>query len=230
MRTYTWEEYYEKFYDWTESKQIKNLLYIESLGDADEVMDVIYELKDHKTVATSLLKRAVDEKIKFSGDNIFDMFFFEFDKEISMKALKNSVENLTTEDIENLSLYVEEEILLEICKQQKIPIPEEFVEEPDYIEESDYIDDIVRIIENACVEPPKTKPQKLGFGGHLLAMAIALGKTANTNSNKRHQGRCNGDCANCPPHYGYRYGRRYYGKGHVRGCQFGGNRGDGSLL
>ena len=185
MRTYTWEEYYEKFYDWTESKQIKNLLYIESLGDADEVMDVIYELKDQKTVATGLLKRAVDEKIKFSGDNVFDMFFFEFDKELSMKVLMNSVENFTAEDIENLSLYVEQS---------------------------------------------KPKPQKLGFGGHLLAMAIALGKTANSNSNRRHQGRCNGDCANCPPHYGYRYGRRYYGKGHVRGCQFGGNRGDGSLL
>ena len=229
MRTYTWEEYYEKFYDWAESKQIDNLSYIESLGDADEVMDVIYELKEHKTVTAGLLKRAIDEKIKFSGDNIDGMFFMGFDKELSMKALMNSVENLTTEDIENLSLYVEEEILVEICKQQKIPIPEEFIEEPDYIEESDYIDDIVRIIENVCVEPPNPKPQKLGFGDYLLAMAIALGKTANSNSSKRHQGKCNGDCANCPPHYGYRYGRRYYGKGHVRGCQFGGNRGDGSL-
>lgn len=35
--------------------------------------------------------------------------------------------------------------------------------------------------------------------------------------------------ANCPPHYGYRYGRWYYGKGHQYGCEFGGNKGDGSL-
>lgn len=38
-------------------------------------------------------------------------------------------------------------------------------------------------------------------------------------------GRCNGDCANCPPHYGYRYGRWYYGHSHQHGCQRGGNGG-----
>ena len=42
---------------------------------------------------------------------------------------------------------------------------------------------------------------------------------------KRHSGRCDGDCANCPPHYGYRHGRWYYGHNHIEGCEFGGNRG-----
>lgn len=44
-----------------------------------------------------------------------------------------------------------------------------------------------------------------------------------------HKGRCDGDCANCPPHYGYRYGRWYYGHDHVEGCQFGGNRCGGGM-
>ena len=35
----------------------------------------------------------------------------------------------------------------------------------------------------------------------------------------------NGDCTNCPAHYGYRYGRWYYGHGHQHGCQRGGNGG-----
>ena len=38
--------------------------------------------------------------------------------------------------------------------------------------------------------------------------------------------RCNGDCAHCPPHYGYRYGRWYYGHGHQSGCELGGNGGE----
>ena len=42
-------------------------------------------------------------------------------------------------------------------------------------------------------------------------------------------GRCNGDCENCPPHYGYRYGRYYYGHDHHHGCEFGGNRCGGSM-
>ena len=44
---------------------------------------------------------------------------------------------------------------------------------------------------------------------------------------KKHSGKCDGDCKNCPPHYGYRYGRWYYGHGHIEGCEFGGNKGDG---
>ena len=45
---------------------------------------------------------------------------------------------------------------------------------------------------------------------------------------KKHSGKCTGDCANCPPHYGYRHGRWYYGHGHIEGCEFGGNKGDGA--
>ena len=42
-----------------------------------------------------------------------------------------------------------------------------------------------------------------------------------------HDGKCDGDCKNCPPHYGYRYGRWYYGHGHNYGCERGGNKGGG---
>ena len=37
-------------------------------------------------------------------------------------------------------------------------------------------------------------------------------------------GHCTGDCENCPPHYGYRYGHD-----HQYGCEFGGNRGSGGM-
>ena len=43
----------------------------------------------------------------------------------------------------------------------------------------------------------------------------------------KRKGKCSGDCKNCPPHYGYRYGRWYYGHGHNHGCEFGGNKGGG---
>lgn len=44
-------------------------------------------------------------------------------------------------------------------------------------------------------------------------------------SHSVHSHYCNGDCANCPPHYGYRYGRWYYGRAHQGGCERGGNGG-----
>ena len=72
-------------------------------------------------------------------------------------------------------------------------------------------------------EPVYTAPheKKPGFFSALL-LGLAMGGTP---ASKKHNGRCNGDCANCPPHYGYRYGRWYYGHGHSHGCEFGGNGG-----
>ena len=76
--------------------------------------------------------------------------------------------------------------------------------------------------EQAEFPPPKRRREpKLGFW--TLLGAALLGAPGDDG----HGGRCTGDCAHCPPHFGYRYGRWYYGHGHVYGCEFGGNRGDG---
>ena len=75
-------------------------------------------------------------------------------------------------------------------------------------------------------EPPSPPRAKPGFFTLLAVVLTGAGLADRTRSRER---RCNGDCANCPPHYGYRHGRWYYGKGHQYGCEFGGNKGDGSL-
>ena len=221
MRTYTWDEYYEKFYDWAESTRIKNLSSLVSLGDPEEVAEIIIELKDNKNAATRLLRKAVEEKLKFTGENLVDLFFWELDKELVIKALRNSASVLTTADIEELYVTVEDDILLEVCKKGKIPIPEDL--RTDEEEEEGFIEEPV------YQKPVSRKPRRKGVFRTIFAIVLALGSSGNSNSRRKHNGRCNGDCQNCPPHYGYRYGRWYYGKGHVRGCQFGGNKGGRSL-
>ncbi|WP_343286582.1 hypothetical protein, partial [Flavonifractor sp. An82] len=72
-------------------------------------------------------------------------------------------------------------------------------------------------------------PKKKKVGLFTALAAFAAGSVLAGRGRKKHDGHCDGDCANCPPHYGYRYGRWYYGKGHQYGCEFGGNKGDGSL-
>lgn len=220
MRTYTWDEYYEKFYEWVESTRIKNLTYLENLGDPEEVTEILLELKDNPNASTRLLRKAVEEKVKFTGENILDLFFWEFDKELLMKALWNSADILTTEDIEGLYLTVDDAVLLQLCEKGNIPVPEDLREDV-FWELEEFIED------EEIIEYPKQK--KIGFFGHAFAILAALGSVSSSNKNNRHSGRCDGDCANCPPHYGYRYGRWYYGKGHVHGCQFGGNRGNGGF-
>lgn len=69
----------------------------------------------------------------------------------------------------------------------------------------------------------EAREPKLGL---FTKLGIALGVTsALGGTEKKHNGHCDGDCAHCPPHYGYRYGRWYYGHHHQYGCEFGGNKG-----
>lgn len=60
----------------------------------------------------------------------------------------------------------------------------------------------------------------VGFFGALFA--AILGDSGHSHKDN---GYCDGDCANCPAHYGYRYGRWYYGHGHQHGCERHGNGG-----
>ena len=53
-------------------------------------------------------------------------------------------------------------------------------------------------------------PKKPGLLATL--MALVTGVSLASHSEKKHSRHCNGDCTNCPHHYGYRYGRWYYGK------------------
>ena len=72
-------------------------------------------------------------------------------------------------------------------------------------------------------------PKKKKKAGLLSVLAaLAAGTALADREKEKHNDHCNGDCDNCPPHYGYRYGRWYYGKGHQYGCEFGGNKGDGT--
>ena len=78
------------------------------------------------------------------------------------------------------------------------------------------------MIELQNLEERAEKPNVCA-GLFLLFAGAELISGLSSKANRAHH--CNGDCENCPPHYGYRYGRWYYGHGHQRGCERGGNGG-----
>ena len=58
--------------------------------------------------------------------------------------------------------------------------------------------------EEEFFDEPVASAPKIGFFAKLFAgIGIA---DALSSSHASHPGHCTGDCANCPPHYGYRYG------------------------
>jgi len=226
MRQYTWDEYYEKFYDWAESTQIRNLSAITSLGPADEVAEIIIELQVHSIPAANrLLKRAVEKKLMFSSSDLIE-FLCVNDRDLATAAVYNSAPRFTDSDMEDLYGEVEDEVIIDICARRCLQLPEYLREEDDEQEEveEEPLEEIT-IAADGYAAPPPHKP---GFFTTLLGV-IAGVNLAGGSEQRRHTGHCNGDCANCPPHYGYRYGRWYYGHDHVHGCEFGGNKGSGSM-
>lgn len=121
----------------------------------------------------------------------------------SINRLVNSTDAVFTESgLNELCDYgVGEALIKKISKQSGIPYAD-----PDESDEEIPLND--------------EQPKKPGLFSSILIGAFLAG-----GGKPKSAGRCTGDCAHCPPHYGYRYGRWYYGHGHTEGCEFCGNGG-----
>ena len=67
-----WDSYYEKFYEWATSTQIKKMSSLTSFGASAEVAEVAQEYMDEKA-ASRLIKKAVANGVQFTPDEIYDL-------------------------------------------------------------------------------------------------------------------------------------------------------------
>ena len=62
----TWEEYYEKIWEWKPSTMVKYMSKLSDFGPSEEVMEAIIEISFGDTKgATRMLKKAIDAGVKF---------------------------------------------------------------------------------------------------------------------------------------------------------------------
>ena len=202
----SWELFYDHFYDWKMSTRRSNAIAQKQFGPAQEVVDVAIELLDEDS-ATQFLNNAHAAGVRFSAEEILQLDGAVSGSTIAKLAM-NATDTLAAEDLEDLSYLMSDAEIEKVAKKHGITVEEEeeeFWAEPD----------------------PVRKRSGIGlFGALLIGLSLFGGKPR---TKKKHNGHCDGDCANCPPHYGYRYGRWYYGRHHQYGCQFGGNHGGGGL-
>lgn len=213
-----WETYYEKFYDWATSTQISRMSSLTSYGASSEVAEVAQEYMDEKA-ASRLIKKAVAYGVQFTPEEIYDLS--GCCNTSAMNALLESSKcKLNREQLEELWGAVDDDVLEKVAARNHVNL---FDDEDD----EEYEEEIDPVIEDECYDEIVQPAPKLGFFSKL-AMAIGIAGALD-GGHRKHPGYCTGDCANCPPHYGYRYGRWYYGHDHVHGCEFGGNKGSGGL-
>ena len=208
-----WNTYYEKFYDWATSTQISRMSSLTSFGASSEVAEVAQEYMDEKA-ASRLIKKAVAYGVQFTPEEIYDLSGC-CNASAMNDLLKASNCAFTREQLEDLWGSADDKVLELVAKRNLVtPFEDDEVEDTDAEDEA--------YLEESTPDEPK-----LGFFSKLgLALGIA---SLLDNKKQPHSGRYNVDCAHCPPHYGYRYGRWYYGHDHTHSCEFGGNKGGGGL-
>lgn len=217
MKRLNWDEFYDRFYDWSPSTQKKYASCLTNFGSSQEVFEIILEYAfSDKHFASRFARKACDAGVGFQPDEILE-FIGILDQDVIEYLALNTAAPFDREQLEEINMLISDEAFGKLSERAGVDIfaDDEMLE--------DDLDDL-----SDDWEPAEPAPKKIGFWGTLFAMIGASELMDNKHSHK-HSGKCDGDRAHCPPHYGYRYGRWYYGHGHQYGCEFGGNKGDGSI-
>lgn len=125
----TWEEYYEKINDWAVSTAVSKISSLEDMGAPDEIVDAlnIIAFEDEKG-ATRLLNRAVQSGVKFSGENLAEIVDLCAEESFK-KALYQSADLFTAQDLEDLYGCVDDELIIEVARRYKISAPDDIAGE-----------------------------------------------------------------------------------------------------
>lgn len=256
-----WSEFYEKYWDWSDSTRRTRISSLEDIGPGAEVVEVIYEIQEEK-VRVQLIRKAMKLGACFTADDLAELQYEIPDDLFAQLAEYAGLDkdnphfdenNMTWCDFYDAYGEWSEEVLT-----RRVSLLRDFGSHDEVYEAimdmpNEQLEGLlyrkavlagVRFDETELADlgrwdeipeesdaPPSEDPQpqivyrkpKMGLG--FLATAAMIVEGLSSLEKPKKSNRCDGDCANCPPHYGGRYGRWYYGHGHQSGCERGGNGG-----
>jgi len=125
----TWFDYYEKINDWAVSTAVNKISSLEDMGASDEIVDAlnIIAFEDEKG-ATRLLNRALQHGVKFSGENLAEIVDLCAEESFK-KALYQSADAFTAQDLEDLYGCVDDELIIDVAKRYKLSVPADIADE-----------------------------------------------------------------------------------------------------
>jgi len=195
-----WQEYYDRFWDWTDSTRLRHISSLTDFSSSAEVTEIAVDSCEDE-IAMALVKRAISYGIRFTPEEVIELACY-MDEETLSTLIQSRNSRFTEEQFKELDyLCYDEKLLKRVAKEDGHRLQSD----PDL--------ELGRIQLVQFVDRDR---------GSLFSR---LGKK--NQPRQKHKGSCDGDCANCPAHYGYRYGRWYFGHHHSHGCEFGGNDSSG---
>lgn len=160
-----WEDYYDRFWDWAESTKISRISSLTDFTSSAEVVEIANEFFDEK-IGSRLVKRALDQGIRFSPSEIIELGSCVTD-DVFYEAIRSRQGRFTAEQYEELEGLCYDEDLLEAVARE---------------------DGIRREMDELPFQPQIAVTQPVRKGPGFLA--ALLGLTSNTGSAPKHPGRC----------------------------------------
>lgn len=125
----TWDEYYDKYYDWAESTRIKKISSVDALGAPDEVAEVMLDFAfDHEEIVNRIARKAIEQKLMFSAESILDLTNC-MDEDLQGQLALQSVSRFSREDIESLEGSLDDDVIVSLYKAKGLPVPDVFMDE-----------------------------------------------------------------------------------------------------
>lgn len=95
-----WEDYYDRFWDWAESTKISRISSLTDFTSSAEVVEIANEFFDEK-IGSRLVKRALDQGIRFSPSEIIELGSCVTD-DVFYEAIRSRQGRFTAEQYEEL--------------------------------------------------------------------------------------------------------------------------------
>ena len=132
----TWDEYYEKVYDWATSTAVNKISSIEEFGSQSEVIEVIGHIGfDDEKGATRLLNKALAAGMKFTGEQLMEIDGV-CQEDVFRAAIYQSADQFTQQDLEEMYCCVDDSLIIDLVKKFNIPAPPDITDEyADVLEE-----------------------------------------------------------------------------------------------
>lgn len=111
----TWEDFYDKFYEWADSTQIRKISELTTFGDHAQVAEIIQMYSDEKA-ASRLAKKAMTAGVRFTPDEIVDAQMY-VDRECINRMVTTVLGDFTQEQVEELAFGVDDDIYADLEKR-----------------------------------------------------------------------------------------------------------------
>ena len=150
----TWNEYYDKFYDWAPSTQISKMSQISDFGPSAQVWEIAQDYTEVKA-ATRLIRKAVVNSVHFTAEELEEMLYY-IDMEVVKKALMEVTLPRIKDQLYTFQGIVEDDDLAEIARKSGVSL-----------------DDTEILIEDEPVETPRERRKEF-WDGAAETMMIDL--------------------------------------------------------